>query len=324
MNNLKEKIKKFIFNFKILINKVFCIINKKKLTKRIAIVSCDKWKNLVKEDILLKQELNKNMINAEIISWQDKDIDYSKYNALIIRSIWGYQDYIEDFIEWINDKKLSNIKVINPVDILLNNLNKHEQFKILDKNNIPHIETTFIEKNDIDDNKIKAIYNKNKGIVIKPIISGSGENTFIISNKIKKNSIELKEIKKKFRNVLNEYNNYIMVQPFIKEIKDGELSVVVINGKISHAAIRYINTFNDINQIKMINILELEKEALDIVDKCIQIKEYKESLYMRVDLVKVNNNYKIMELELVEPQLFFDYKQNKNKLKEFVNLISEL
>lgn len=319
MGYLKLKIKKILFNLKKFNNKLFYIINKKKFNKKIAIVSCDKWKNKVKEDILLKIELNKKLIDVDIISWQDKSIDYNKYDALIIRSIWGYQDYIEDFTKWLNNLNNSNIKVFNSTNIILSNLNKYEQFKILDENKIPHIETTFINKENLDD--IKKIYDKHKDIVIKPIISGSGNNTFIISDNIKKNNIEISEVKEKFNKVLNEVNNYIMVQPFIKEIDDGELSVVVIDGKISHSAIRYTNIFNNLNQIKIVDLKDLDDKVLKIVNKCMGIKEYKDSLYMRIDLVKINDDYKIMELELVEPQLFFEFKQNKSKLIEFVEVI---
>ena len=113
-----------------------------------------------------------------------------------------------------------------------------------------------------------------------------------------------------------------MVQPFIKEIDDGELSIVVIDTKISHAAIRYTNIFNNLNLIKIVDLKDLDDKVLKIVNKCIGIKEYKDSLYMRIDLVKINDDYKIMELELVEPQLFFEFKQNKNELKKFVEVIN--
>lgn len=319
MGYLKLKIKKILFNLKKFNNNLFCSINKKRFNKRIAIVSCDKWKNKVKEDILLKIELNKKLIDVDIISWQDKSIDYKKYDALIIRSIWGYQDYIKSFIEWLNSLN-DNIKVFNNTNIILSNLNKYEQFKILDENKIPHIETTFINKENLDD--IKKIYDKHKDIVIKPIISGSGNNTFIISDNIKKNNIEISEVNEKFNKVLNEVNNYIMVQPFIKEIDDGELSIVVIDTKISHAAIRYTNIFNNLNLIKIVDLKDLDDKVLKIVNKCMGIKEYKDSLYMRIDLVKINDDYKIMELELVEPQLFFEFKQNKNELKKFVEVIN--
>ena len=39
--------------------------------KNVGIVSCDKWMNKITEDLLLKQELINNNINARIISWED-------------------------------------------------------------------------------------------------------------------------------------------------------------------------------------------------------------------------------------------------------------
>lgn len=316
---MKEKIKKLLFIFKKENNKLFCKINKNKFNKKIAIVSCDKWINKVKEDILLKIELNNKLIDVDVISWQDRRIDYTKYDALIIRSIWGYQDYIEEFINWLNMLKEKNIKVFNNVDILLSNFNKYEQFKLLDKYDIPHIDTFFIKKENIDE--VNDIYRHYKDIVVKPIISGSGNNTFVISDNIKKNNIEIKNVKEKFEEVLNKVNNYIMVQPFVKEINDGELSIVIVNNKISHAAIRYTSIFNNVNQIKVVNVNQLDDKVSAVVNKCQNIVEYKDALYMRIDMVKIDNEYKIMELELVEPQLFFEFKQNKLKLKEFVNII---
>ena len=146
-------------------NRVFVKLNKKRFNKRIAIVSCDKWVGKVKEDELLKFELNKLLVDVDIISWQDKEINYSKYDALIIRSLWGYQDYIEEFVEYLDKLKKDNVKVFNNVDILKDNLNKHEQFKILDKYEIGLDELK--KYNDLSELKlgdkliIPSIYEKN-------------------------------------------------------------------------------------------------------------------------------------------------------------------
>ena len=55
-------------------NRIFVKLNNKKFNKKIAIVSCDKWVGKVKEDELLKFELNKLLVDVDIISWQDKKI----------------------------------------------------------------------------------------------------------------------------------------------------------------------------------------------------------------------------------------------------------
>ena len=86
--------------------------------KKIGIVSCDKWKDKIKEDLLLQKELLKNGIDAEIISWQNKNIDYSEYNCLILRSVWGYQDDYENFKEWLLFIKENNLIMFNNVNII--------------------------------------------------------------------------------------------------------------------------------------------------------------------------------------------------------------
>ena len=316
---MKNKLRKLLFLSKRYSNKLFVKFNKSKFNKRVAIVSCDKWVDKVKEDELLKFELNKLFVDVDIISWQDKSIDYSKYDALIVRSLWGYQDYIEEFIEYLDVLKKKNITVYNDIQILKDNLNKYEQFKILDKYKIPHIETFFLKKDEFDE--VGKISKKYKDLVVKPIISGSGNNTFIISDTIKKNNIKVTEVNEKFSGVLNDINNYLMVQPFVKEIDDGEISVVLINNEISHIVVRNTSIFNDKGSIMVLGLDSMNEKMKSIVDNCSKIKEYKDALYMRVDLVKIDDDYKVMELELVEPQLFLGFRKTKKELVSFAKAI---
>lgn len=318
---MKSGIRQLLFLLIRNANRMFVKLNSKKFNKRIAIVSCDKWIDKVKEDELLKFELNKLLVNVDIISWQDKNVDYSKYDAVVIRSLWGYQDYIEEFIEYLDKLKKDNVKVFNNVDILKDNLNKHEQFKILDKYEIPHIDTFFLKKNELD--KVGKINEEYKDLVVKPIISGSGNNTFIISDTINKNNIRIDEVKDKFDGVLNNINNYLMVQPFVKEIDEGEISVVLIDNKVSHIVIRNTSVFNDKGSICVVGLDTMDSKMKSIVDSCTKIKEYKDALYMRVDLVKIDDDYKVMELELVEPQLFLGFRKTKKELTNFAKAIKK-
>ena len=313
---MRNYIKNEIFKIKKVNNKMFTKINNRRFNKKVALISSNKYVNNVKEDILLKIELNNNYIDCDIVSWESI-IDYKKYDAVIIRSVWGYQDKIEDFIKFINKLKEDNIKAFNDTNILLSNISKKEQFDLLDKYDIPHINTDFIYKDDINIENLNKYVDKD--IVVKPIISGGGNNTYVISKENIKNNIKLNEIENKYKDVLNDVNNYLMIQPFIKEINDGELSIVYIDNKLSHAALRYTNVFNNNNLIKLVNIKDI-KDALEVSDKVNNIIEYK-TLYKRVDLVKINDTYQVMEVELVEPQLFLEYRQNKKALKEFVNVI---
>lgn len=92
--------------------------------KKIAIVSCDNWKEKIKEDCYLSNELNKSGYITEIISWQDKSVNISEYDALILRSVWGYQNEYTDFKNWLMNVKRNNILMFNSPDMVFDNINK--------------------------------------------------------------------------------------------------------------------------------------------------------------------------------------------------------
>ena len=104
---------------------------------RVGIVSCDKYKNKIIEDLMLKNAFTSLKISSDIISWEKDDID--KYNILVLRSIWGYQHKYNKFIEWLNTVKQKDIALINNYGIVSKCIDKEMQYKTLSKNNIPII-----------------------------------------------------------------------------------------------------------------------------------------------------------------------------------------
>ena len=64
-----------------------------------------------------------------------------------------------------------------------------------------------------------------------------------------------------------------------------------------------------------------------LIEEVKKIKEYQEAVYMRVDAVKVGDSYHVMEIELLEPQLFFewiiDLDEREKAYKKFVQSIKE-
>lgn len=277
--------------------------------KKIAIVSCDKWIYKIQEDLLLKQYLENEGYNAQIISWEDSKINYNDYFGLILRSVWGYQNKYFEFKTWLSMIKSMGIPLFNNVDIILDNIKKDKQFEILYKHNIPYIDTEFI----FDIQKLDTYINSEFPIVIKPIISGSGNNTFTLNSK--ENINQIKEIYKKF---LEEKDNGIMLQPFIPEIKDGEFACIYIDGINTHNMLRFPGILSV--KHKPIFLNEIPASVSNLAQKVSTLEEYKDYLYMRIDIVLKNNEPLIMEVELAEPDLLFKYipdEEIKNNNMEF-------
>lgn len=277
--------------------------------KKIGIVSCDKWKDKIKEDLLLQKELLKNGIDAEIISWQNKNIDYSEYNCLILRSVWGYQDDYENFKEWLLFIKENNLIMFNNVNIILDNIRKDVQFEILKKYNIPYIPTTIIRES-INWNKLDFYEQE---FVVKPIISGSGDNTY----KFAANEEIDEMIRKKYEITLQQADNGLLIQPFVSGINKGEYSCVFIDGINTHNMLRYPGVLGEKKRAEYLTTVP--KSVLDLAIQVSNIPEFSGYLYARIDIVLENNKPYIMEVELTEPDLLIKYVPDVEVQRQILN-----
>ena len=271
--------------------------------KTIGLVSCDLWKNRVYDDLLLQRAFLKSGLKAEIISWQDNTISLERYDALLITSMWGYQRDISALESWL--KKVSGLKIYNSVDIIKNNYNKISQMKLLEKSGLPIAKTIFCKKSDFQSNNqtlLEAINSDIGGfpLVVKPSISSGGENTFLIED-----LNDFKKVSKKFQGNKNESD--LLIQSYIPEIHNGEISVIMIDKKIVNAVVRFPGIIDRKKQyrIKRININNLNPRIVRLCKKIAQLEALKNQLYARIDIVEKDNDYIIMEVEMFEPQLFY-------------------
>ena len=255
--------------------------------------------------------------DAEIISWEDSNCEITDYSAIVLRSVWGYQNKYSEFKNWLLKIKELGIPVFNNPDIILDNIRKDRQFEILKNNDIPFINTEFIYN--MDD--LYSCINDNSLSVVKPIISGSGENTFIIDKEKQKSTVTLNELERIYSKTLLESDNGIMVQPFIESIENGEFSCIYIDGKNTHNMLRYPGIFA--SKKKPVFLPSLPEEVSELSEKVSLLEEYKDYLYMRVDIVLHNNTPLIMEVELAEPDLLFKYIENEKVREDNMSYFSK-
>lgn len=306
--------KKFLHNSKLyliaLSNQIYRLTHVHKFTNSITILSSQKWRNKVKEDLILQKYLLHNQIDTKIIAWE-KSKPQTKFS--IIRSIWGYQHQIDKFTNYIETINKQNKILINDYKIISQNINKANQLELLNKYQIPHISTQIIY--DLSEIKTISKYEKH---VIKPLISASGNNTHILEDLTEENITNIYQ---------DLVKNGLMIQPFLKEIQNGEISLILINNELTHSIIRYPGLFTTKKTNIYQDIQNLDPNIYPIIEKIKNIKEYQNNAFMRIDLIKYQNTYLVMEIELLEPQLFLEWIPNleiKNKTYEkFVNAIEK-
>lgn len=325
MRKIINLIKKIIVFIEKKLFIVYDLLKSNSYNKLVAIVSCDKWKNKSLEDLYLKHSLNKQNCKVDIISWEDKTIDYSKYDLIIIRSIWGFQENKTKFENWLNMLETQKIKVLNPIKVIKNNYDKEIQFDILNKYNIETIKTFFLPINKNIKSRILDLKTnnnlENNLIVLKPTISEGSKDVYLVGNNRYEfnNIIDINEVYNKYKNNKSK----LMVQPFMKEIFDGEYSICCINNKITHGIIKYKNAFTKTNMIKYIPADKIDHKIIEIVNNILNIKEYKDNLFLRIDFVKQKKKFLVMEVELLDPNLFLEFIADRKKRKEILNFFAE-
>lgn len=110
-----------------------------------------------------------------------------------------------------------------------------------------------------------------------------------------------------------------MIQPYISEINNGEYACIFIDGELTHTMLRFPAVFHDKKRPFLID--DVPKSILTLAKKVESLAEFKGYLYMRVDMVLVNDEAKIMEVELAEPDLLTKYIENEEKQSEVIKTL---
>lgn len=261
----------------------------------VAIVSSLEYCDKISEDLSLREALTNNGVNCEIVAWDDPDVDWKKYDVAVLRSAWGYHKKYNQFLVWLDYLDVIGLKLINDTNIVRWNIRKDLQLNTLEKLQIPVVPYQVLQSNVIDIQTIKKEFQADK-IVIKPVVSASGYNTFFLENKDEQKTIKKNELPKVFN------DSFVIVQPYVKQIESGEYALVFIGGKFSHAVIRYPGVLSAKQKTVYIKPSDIPVKIMQLAIMCSKKLANLFGMipsYARYDIV----NDMIMEVELAEPDL---------------------
>ena len=268
--------------------------------KKCALLTMDNLEGYDCFDSLLRKPLADLGWQAEDISWRDNQVDWNQYQAVIIRSPWDYQNDCEHFLSVLNDIENSKAVLMNDIDLVRWNINKNYLAE-LGHNGITLVPTLW--KTELDDHSLMQAFehfNAEK-IIVKPCISAGAQDTFLLN---KEQAIE----KNQQLEALFE-NREFMIQPFMQNIVDeGEYSIFFFNNEFSHCILKRPKN-NDFRVQEefggRLTKVEPENELLRVA-RAVLIKLPSQPMYARLDFVRTNDTFAIMEAELIEPSLYFN------------------
>ncbi len=276
--------------------------------KRIAFVTSRDYPNLTEDDQVAAKKLCADGVHVVPAVWNEPLIEWDQFDAIVVRSCWDYYRYPEAFRSWITS--MQHLAVWNPPGILRWNMDKNYLVE-LERKGIPIPKTTILKGGDAFDAQALSQQMGTNGVIIKPAVSASAWNTWRCS---------LAAVSDEEMNRVNSLSGHsdIVVQEFIPEIaKDGEWSIIFFGGMFSHAVRKYpgegdFRVQKDLggryHAVKNppVHLVQQARSVLKTIEEPL--------LYARVDGVEREGRLILMELELIEPQLFFDVHPEGAKL----------
>lgn len=260
--------------------------------------------NLLYEDNLLRQELEQRGLSVVRVDWASKDFDWTTARAAIFRSTWDYFDRYSEFSAWL-DRVESQVQLINPAPLIRWNCDKHYLLD-LERRGVHCVPTYTIESG--DQRSLAEVLRKMNSpeAILKPAIGGAGRHAYRLNVE---NVDEVDEHEAIYRGLIAQES--MLLQPFQSSVlANGEISLVVIGGAFTHAVHKRGKSgdfrVHDDHGGTVAPHEPTDEEiafALQAVSVCAPAP-----LYARIDLVRDNDgNLAVMELELIEPELFFRF-----------------
>ena len=251
------------------------------------------------ENALLVAELSALGVTAEVQPW-DEPLDWAAYGLAVVRTTWDYWDRRDEFTTWaLAVGRLTALR--NPAEVLV--WNSHKGYLAdLRAAGVPVVPTRLVSRGASDRELASALAPFGDAeVVIKPAVSAGARGTLRGSATDGASALHLAQLVR---------NGDALVQPFAESIlTNGETSLIFIDGTPSHA-VRKVPASGEyrIHEHHGGSVQPHTPSAAELATARAALTAAPAATsYARVDLVQLPEGPAVMELELIEPELFLPH-----------------
>lgn len=281
-----------------------------------AFLTCENLDGYVTDDRLLVDAFARLAphLKIEWVAW-DRPTDWNRFDFALIRTTWDYTQRLEEFLGVVAQIEKSSCRLINGAGIVRWNCRKTYLRDLLRKD-IPVIPSLFLEGHDLA--SLTSALNgwPQEKVALKPVVG---------ANSVDIRVLEKHEARQACAALLKTNPAGWFLQPFLPEIASGEMSYHYFGGEFSHA-IRKTPKAGDF-RVQEEHGGDIQKHAptpreLRLADQTLKAVP-EELFYARVDAIFHRDRWLLMELELIEPSLYFrmDEKSPENFVRAFLSRV---
>jgi glutathione synthase/RimK-type ligase-like ATP-grasp enzyme len=233
-------------------------------------------------------------VEVEAVPWTDGR-DLSGYDLILPLVAWGYHLRYRQWLSFLDDLQAAGLPVVNPPQLLRWNSDK-AYLKELGAQGISSVETIEAAALAEADLFAAAELFGTADLVIKPPVSGGAFGTHRIRAG---DSIPA-----------SESGQRMMIQPFLPGITtEGEYAIILFGGAYSHTVVKRPKSGDFRVQPHLggsTQTCEPPSGGVELAEAALAAAPTN-ATYARVDIVRGSDQqFQIMELELIEPALFLD------------------
>ncbi|WP_336037744.1 ATP-grasp domain-containing protein [Halobacterium yunchengense] len=271
-------------------------------SKAVGVVTGPRRPDLSAGGRALADELRARGATVDPVVWTDLD-DLADVDALVLRSCWDYHERIADFRAWLEGVDAADAALLNPVRVVRWNVHK-SYLRDLAEAGVDVLDTAFVERG--SDRALRSVLEARgwEDAVVKPAVGTSSAGAFRTTR------ADAAADRERFASLVADGD--VLVQRFAPEIRDGERSLAFLGGAFSHAY-RRVPADGDFRAHPSFDAtveqydpadatVAAARAALDAVEDAVGVPPAALP-YARVDGVRRDGGFVLMELELVEPWL---------------------
>jgi glutathione synthase/RimK-type ligase-like ATP-grasp enzyme len=238
----------------------------------------------------LAEALAAGGFDAAWLGWDDPAADWVAPIPTLLRATWNYSLDLDAFLAWLA-RVAAAAPLWNPIEVCRANVHKRYLLELAARG-VPIVPTTLVERGAAFDlASIDA-----PRIVLKPEVGGDSRDAAVFAPADPAAARHLAALTAR---------GAALVQPYVRSVEDhGERSLVWIDGAPSHAIRKAPRFAGDDEHIT--GPFEIADDERAVAEAA--LAPYGALLYGRVDVARDEGGRPmVMELELVEPSLYFAY-----------------
>lgn len=264
--------------------------------KTIAFATCLRAPEMTESDQIAAAALNRRGVDVIAAPWNGPATPFDKADLVVVRSTWDYWDYMPAFPKWLGSHGAA--RTVNAPMLMQWNLDKRYLLE-LQENGVRLPPTRLVEPTETD---IAAALDSLEvdDAVVKPRVSGGAFGLTRVKRGDRRRIID----------AAAALTGPGLVQPVIADIEtDGEVSLVFFDGVFSHAVLKRPKAGDIRVQEQHGGVTRAFEPPAPLIEAGQSILRQlpEAACYARIDGLALDDGFLLMEVEVIEPSLFFEY-----------------